>query len=404
METKSERGQAMILVAIAMVALLAMVGLALDGGKLHSNRRQMQNASDAAALAGAQVLLDGACKGGAADGDVVTAIVAYTLQNGVAVDTTQPAKNINAWYVNASEQRLAVVGSGSIPSGTRGVEVTVMFTETTSFMKIVGQSEMSAAGNAVAMIGPVTQISGGSNVIPIAVPDDIVYGMAPGTKFTVDNDVYCKTNGEQCIGDPGDANSQRGWLNFDYIYNVEHYQSTDPLRRTHTATTNAAAIEAYISGAKQTPPIFLGTAPSPLPPAVPTTVYIDGDYIHGEPGEKASDAKALFDYYAGQTVIVPVFDVVYSPEYMDDHDEWFPDPAVDSGKTWPNQNQYLYHIVGFASVDVCDPATDGSCNSNNEQKEIVATLKLFNYGQVQINPTKAVLCGSAMLNGVALWR
>lgn len=404
MELKKERGQALILVAIAMVALLAVAGLALDGGKLHSNRRDVQNAADAAALAGAQILVDGVCKAsGASDGDVRDAVLNYVASNGIEIDVTYPARNINAWYVDENETRLQVIGAGTVPNATKGVEVTVFFTETTNFMKMVGQPEMKASGNAVAMFGPVTQLPPNTPVIPVAVPDDAVYGMDAGDEFTVDNDIYCKTNGSQCIGDTGDANSQRGWLNFDYIYNIEHYQASDALRRTHKATTNANDIRDYVTGAKQTPPIFVGHPPEPLPPSAPTKVYLDGDYIHGEPGEKQADSKAIFDYYAGQTVILPVFDVVYSPEYMDAHTSDFPDPHVDSGQTWPNQNQYLYHIVGFAAAEICDPATDSNCNSNKEQKEIVGTFMLFNYGQVQIDPTKPVQC-DAMVKGVTLWR
>jgi len=49
----SERGQALIIVVFAMVGLIGMVGLAVDGGLAFSDRRQAQNAADTAALAGA---------------------------------------------------------------------------------------------------------------------------------------------------------------------------------------------------------------------------------------------------------------------------------------------------------------------------------------------------------------
>lgn len=50
------RGQAMIYVALMMMMLLGFGALVADGGLLFLNRRQMQNAVDAAALAGAQSL------------------------------------------------------------------------------------------------------------------------------------------------------------------------------------------------------------------------------------------------------------------------------------------------------------------------------------------------------------
>src|SRR5512136_2436933 len=48
---RSERGQALILIVAAMVALIGITGLAIDGGNIYSDRRHAQNAADTAALA-----------------------------------------------------------------------------------------------------------------------------------------------------------------------------------------------------------------------------------------------------------------------------------------------------------------------------------------------------------------
>jgi hypothetical protein len=54
MKTKpSERGQALVLLVLAMVGLLGFTALALDGGMVYTDRRQAQNAADTAALAAA---------------------------------------------------------------------------------------------------------------------------------------------------------------------------------------------------------------------------------------------------------------------------------------------------------------------------------------------------------------
>ncbi len=50
--SKKEPGQVLVLIAIAFVALLGFTALAIDGGMVYSDRRQAQNAADAAALAG----------------------------------------------------------------------------------------------------------------------------------------------------------------------------------------------------------------------------------------------------------------------------------------------------------------------------------------------------------------
>ena len=50
---RSERGQIIVIFALALVAMIAMVGLILDGGAAFAHRRDEQTASDLAALAGA---------------------------------------------------------------------------------------------------------------------------------------------------------------------------------------------------------------------------------------------------------------------------------------------------------------------------------------------------------------
>ena len=53
---KRERGQMLVIVALGLTVLIAMAGLIIDGGMALSNRRQVQNAADAASLAGTRVL------------------------------------------------------------------------------------------------------------------------------------------------------------------------------------------------------------------------------------------------------------------------------------------------------------------------------------------------------------
>src|SRR6185503_8867856 len=55
---KSERGQALIIFALAAIALFGIVGLAIDGSAKFSDRRHAQNAADSAALAGALAIVN----------------------------------------------------------------------------------------------------------------------------------------------------------------------------------------------------------------------------------------------------------------------------------------------------------------------------------------------------------
>ena len=56
---EAELGQAVILIAIVLLAMLMMVGLAIDAGQLYSARRAMQESADAAAYAAAVTLYQG---------------------------------------------------------------------------------------------------------------------------------------------------------------------------------------------------------------------------------------------------------------------------------------------------------------------------------------------------------
>lgn len=70
----TESGQALVLLALAFIVLVAFVGLAIDGGIVYTERRRAQNAADAAALAGALSILNG--------GEAISPGFARALDNG----------------------------------------------------------------------------------------------------------------------------------------------------------------------------------------------------------------------------------------------------------------------------------------------------------------------------------
>ena len=50
---RSEKGQAFVLIIVAIVAIFGFAALAVDGGNVYAERRRAQNAADASALAAA---------------------------------------------------------------------------------------------------------------------------------------------------------------------------------------------------------------------------------------------------------------------------------------------------------------------------------------------------------------
>lgn len=72
-----EAGQAIVLIAITLLGMLMMVGIAIDAGELYSARRSMQEAADAAAYAGSVTRYQGGL-----EGDGWTAATADATRNG----------------------------------------------------------------------------------------------------------------------------------------------------------------------------------------------------------------------------------------------------------------------------------------------------------------------------------
>lgn len=94
-EATGERGQIIVLFALALVAIVAMVGLVLDGGGTFAQRRDQQSAADMAALAGANDFLINNDAGAATTrARAVAASNGFTHgANGVTVDVSIATSN-----------------------------------------------------------------------------------------------------------------------------------------------------------------------------------------------------------------------------------------------------------------------------------------------------------------------
>jgi hypothetical protein len=170
-DRRSPRGQMIVIVALGLTALVAMAGLVIDGGMAWSNRRQVQNAADAAALAGTRVLsLDlkwRAVNAGnpspqpapfpnadAAVCDAINNAIAYNVnhqQTIAAIDCY--AGSDDAWYVNFDRDELRHVGEG-IPTDAQGVKVSPNGDSDTFLMGVIGISTISIGADATAITGP----------------------------------------------------------------------------------------------------------------------------------------------------------------------------------------------------------------------------------------------------------
>lgn len=139
-ETAPERGQIIVIFALALVAIVAMVGLVLDGGSAFAQRRAEQNAADLAAITGANAyLLTGdqtmstaaaranAATNGFTHGDPGTTVtVLYDFSNGAAVrvNITAPHRNnfaavvgMSSWDVSTTAQAITGIPDSAVGAG-----------------------------------------------------------------------------------------------------------------------------------------------------------------------------------------------------------------------------------------------------------------------------------------------
>ena len=92
-----ERGQVLVIFAIALVAIVAMVGLVLDGGSAFAQRRDEQNVADLAAMAGATAHLNTTGNALAKEAAAIAAATTIATANGYVVGTDGVAIDVDVF-------------------------------------------------------------------------------------------------------------------------------------------------------------------------------------------------------------------------------------------------------------------------------------------------------------------
>jgi len=98
---KGERGQALILLTVGLITLLAFTGLAIDMGRLYSERRTVQGASDTTSLTGALYIghYDGVITSDVIN-DAINAALYRAVDNGYPLEDVQVSiQRDGAYYV-----------------------------------------------------------------------------------------------------------------------------------------------------------------------------------------------------------------------------------------------------------------------------------------------------------------
>jgi Flp pilus assembly protein TadG len=265
-------GQVLVILAAAMVALIAITGLVIDGGNAWAQERMAQNASDAAAEAGAVVVAQyyagasapatgyaGTCPTVTADpwdAAVCTAVYGAGVSNDVTVTA--------AYYTSADgSTNVGTVGGGVLPTTAQGVRVASSKHFSTYLIGVVGIKTLDAGSNATAVVGTISTFCPPDTIcgtLPIAVPVQAALCTGSGTlqigtgdwqitsDFTTANESIvplCKTG-------PGSV----GWLQWpcetqNGTPGLEHEINSPCIQNltlpqwvpTFTGNTNASSVE-----------------------------------------------------------------------------------------------------------------------------------------------------------------
>jgi Flp pilus assembly protein TadG len=129
---EASHGQILIMVALFLTGLLGAVGLVMDLGYAFSQRRTVQNAADAASMAGARALLHWEVSDPGAPWREVQELALHPT-NRIA-DTNQTIAACQ--FVNDADAKVGECADGA-PSTATGVRVTVTETHSTFFMQVV---------------------------------------------------------------------------------------------------------------------------------------------------------------------------------------------------------------------------------------------------------------------------
>jgi Flp pilus assembly protein TadG len=177
---RQQRGIVAVLVVIGLLALLAMVGLALDTGHLVLNKSRLQNTVDAAALAAAKVLDQTGSESQATA--AARSVFDLNAANQPELSRVLSGADITVQYSNT----LSPFAPGSTPANYVRVFAD-NFTMWTGFAALVGVQNTSTAATAVA--GPSAPIGPGEacDLVPMMVCGDRDAGEERDWGYSRDN-------------------------------------------------------------------------------------------------------------------------------------------------------------------------------------------------------------------------
>jgi hypothetical protein len=325
-----ERGQVLVIVAGGLVAMLAVVGLVIDGGYAFAQQRGSQNGADASATAGALVIAENlpfravSQTGPKTDADVAAEVnlAAANNQLGTAVAYYT---DIDGNPLSPSVQVGALGGGSPPPAAAWGVAVTATKAFNTFFARVVGIAAITATTDATAVAG-YAESAGAGNVIPVTIPLNIIECLNNGDFSTVQPPTIWPLN-EQVILPlcKGSASGNVGWLDW-YPPGGGTSQLVDAILH-------------------------------PNNPAIPVPSW---QFVTETGNINANQVEDALNTYAGKTVLIPFFDNACEAPNLPDDAACPPGSGPGTG-----QNNW-YHMPLFFGLKMQDTKAAFITGSNPE--------------------------------------
>jgi len=161
----AESGQAIVLVALGMIGLLAFMVLAIDGGRFYQQRRRAQNAADMSALGGLYMYTKATDPSTTVNEHNMLIQINTMAEKNEIADTDGTVYNavngnVTAWWVDKNGQKLPIGAPAQMqdstsryaPSGMNGIQVEARIPYNTFVGGLIGQSALTALADSTARI------------------------------------------------------------------------------------------------------------------------------------------------------------------------------------------------------------------------------------------------------------
>lgn len=352
---RRQGGQALVVMTLAILAIVAGVGLIIDGGNAWAQQRITQAGNDAAAEAGAVVLASmysGQTAPAAGWDDAVSkAVNGSAARNGITI-TTAYYTDICGTYLRPDGTKAsgtadaAVVGAGAVPTNNNtnpdcpggivgpvsGVQANAQKVFDSFVSGAIGIPQMTASTNATAVTGLLQgtcSAATGCIVLPVTAPVTVV--TCDGTGNAVNTGVEWPMNETVivplCKDDPGNV----GWLDW-----------------TPTAGGTSELINSILN---------------PDNPAINLPSW---QYIASTGNVNSKGVEDALNTYIGQVVMFPNFDLTCGEE--PDHSQVSTPTTYGCDDIGGNGANQWYRIPQFAAFELERAYVNGSnpeCKSAN---------------------------------------